>query len=328
MAGYNHYGIAISSDYGQTFTDIVTDFYPRNITCTADGQKVWLSAYDQGIFYSDNYGSTYTNIAASLGIPADKYYYGIAFDANGVNGVIMSDLGYAYTVSNGVAESIDLPGNFYEDFTGGLPGASISPDGTQGVFAYGGPGTYFHRNMTVGPPPPVPCFLEGSKILCQMNGSEQYVPIETIRPGTLVKTSLNGFVPVKHIGSRSMQNPGTAVRDKNALYLCTKEKYPELTEDLTLTGCHAILVDNITEAERQGIISTLERIFITDKKYRLPACVDQKAKEVETPGTYTVWHFALDHHHDKMNYGVYANGLLVETSSIAHMLTRNYNLVQ
>ena len=100
-----------------------------------------------------------------------------------------------------------------------------------------------------------------------------------------------------------------------------------MTEDLTITGCHAILVDYITEAEREGIIATLERIFITDKKYRLPACVDQKAKEVLVPGPNMVWHFALEHYHDKMNYGVYAQGLLVETSPIWHMNTKNYNLV-
>jgi photosystem II stability/assembly factor-like uncharacterized protein len=174
----------------------------------------------------------------------------------------------------------------------------------------------------------VPCFLEGSKILCMVDGAEKYMAIETIRPGTLVKTSLHGFQPVKLIGSRVMVNAGGDERDKNSLYLCTKANYPELTEDLIITGCHAILVDHITDVQRQGIINTLERVFVTDKKYRLPACVDERAPVYQTTGTFTVWHFALEHTDIKMNYGVYAHGLLVETSPIWHMNTRNYKLVQ
>lgn len=174
----------------------------------------------------------------------------------------------------------------------------------------------------------IPCFLEGSRILCQVGGVDKYVAIETIRPGTLVKTSLHGFQPVKLIGSRVMINAGDDKRDKNSLYLCTKANYPELAEDLTITGCHAILVDQITDAHRQGIIKTLERVFVTDKKYRLPACVDERAELVQTSGTFTVWHFALEHADIKMNYGVYAQGLLVESSPIWHMNTKNYTLVQ
>jgi len=174
----------------------------------------------------------------------------------------------------------------------------------------------------------IPCFLEGSKILCQVDGVEKYVAVETIRPGTLVKTSLHGFQPVTLIGSRPVVNIGGDIRDKNSLYLCTKANYPELTEDLVITGCHAILVNHITDAHRQGIINTLERVFVTDKKYRLPACVDERAAVVQKAGTFTVWHFALEHTDIKMNYGVYAQGLLVESSPIWHMNTKNYQLVQ
>lgn len=47
------------------------------------------------------------------------------------------------------------------------------------------------------------------------------------------------------------------------------------------------------------------------------ACVDERAEPWNSQGTYTIWHFALEHYDEKMNYGVYANGgLLVETCSI------------
>jgi hypothetical protein len=59
----------------------------------------------------------------------------------------------------------------------------------------------------------------------------------------------------------------------------------------------------------------LEEIYITDNKYRLPACVDERAIVYEKPGTYTIYHLALINNDYLMNYGIYANGLLVETCS-------------
>ena len=58
-------------------------------------------------------------------------------------------------------------------------------------------------------------------------------------------------------------------------------------------------------------------MYVTDKKYRLMACLDERAEPWNSEGTYTIYHFALENKDEKMNYGVYANGgLLVETCSI------------
>ena len=56
-------------------------------------------------------------------------------------------------------------------------------------------------------------------------------------------------------------------------------------------------------------------IYITEDKYRIPACVDERTTVYETAGSYMIYHLALDNHDYYMNYGVYANGLLVETCS-------------
>jgi len=56
-------------------------------------------------------------------------------------------------------------------------------------------------------------------------------------------------------------------------------------------------------------------IYITDNKYRLPACVDLRNSVYEIPGPHTIYHLALENDDYKMNYGIYANGLLVETCS-------------
>jgi len=49
------------------------------------------------------------------------------------------------------------------------------------------------------------------------------------------------------------------------------------------------------------------------------AFIDEKAEPYRDPGVHEIWHFALDNENEVCNYGVYANGLLVETASIKSM---------
>lgn len=168
--------------------------------------------------------------------------------------------------------------------------------------------------------PTIPCFLKGSKILCEVDGKEEWRAVETLKPGTLVKTSMNGYKKVELIGCSKIKNPGTSDRVEERLYKLTPAAYPVLTEDLFLTGAHSVLVDELTEAQRAETKKILSRIFVTDNKYRLMACVDERAEPWASEGEYEVWHFALENPDIFMNYGVYANGgLLVESCSIRFM---------
>jgi hypothetical protein len=174
--------------------------------------------------------------------------------------------------------------------------------------------------------PSAPCFLEGSTILCQIDGVEKYVPVEELKNGTLVKTALDGYKRVVLIGKGSIQNPGDNERTENRLYKCSTSKYPELKDDLFITGCHSILEVSITEKQKEETIKRLGELFVTDKKYRLMACIDERAEPWNSEGTYTIWHFALENADEKMNYGVYVNGgLLVETCCI-HFLKNKSNM--
>lgn len=164
--------------------------------------------------------------------------------------------------------------------------------------------------------PAAPCFLEGSTILCEVDGLEKYVPVEELKNGSLVKTSLHGYKPVVLIGKGALQNPGNDERTENRLYKCSPSKYPGLKDDLYITGCHSILEYPITDKQKEDTVKHLGRLFVTDNKYRLMACVDERADPWNSEGVYTIWHFALKNDDDGMNYGVYANGLLVETCSI------------
>jgi hypothetical protein len=134
-----------------------------------------------------------------------------------------------------------------------------------------------------------------------------------------VKTRSSGYKAVELIGSKKMYNPGNKLKCKNRLYKCTNEKYPEIIEDLYITGCHSILVPAITEKERDALFELQGDIYITENRYRLIACVDEKAEPYEEEGLFNIWHFALENEDYYMNYGVYANGLLVESSSLRMM---------
>jgi hypothetical protein len=165
------------------------------------------------------------------------------------------------------------------------------------------------------------CFLEGTKILCfnEETQEEEERAIETLKKGDLVKTYSNGYKPIDTIGTSKIYNPSNSMRSLNRLYRCPKDNYPSLKEDLVITGCHSILVKDITEEERGTLLELQGKIYVTEKNYRLIAAADMKAVPYEQEGFFNIWHFALEHPKYTFNYGVYANGLLVECSSMRMM---------
>jgi hypothetical protein len=160
-------------------------------------------------------------------------------------------------------------------------------------------------------PTRVPCFNAGTKILTD-NG---YKLVEELKKGDLVKTLLHGYKAVDMIGKRDIVHMADTTRIKDQLYKCSPSEYPELIEDLIITGCHSILIEEFEDNQREESIKLLGDIYITDDKYRLPACLDKKASVYEKTGIYTIYHFALENPDYYMNYAIYANGLLVETCS-------------
>jgi len=159
---------------------------------------------------------------------------------------------------------------------------------------------------------PVPCFKEGSKILTDKG----YVPIEELVVGDLVKTSLDGYKPINMIGHSKLQHNALSKKIKDQLYILSPEKYPDLVEPLVLTGAHSILEnDFVSEEQREKVIELLGKVYITDDKKRIPVCLDERSVVYKEKGCYTIYHLALDNDNYYWNYGIYANGLLVESCS-------------
>ena len=159
---------------------------------------------------------------------------------------------------------------------------------------------------------PITCFLENSKILTNYG----YVPIQDLRKGDKVKTLLHDYVSIHLIGKKEIYHVASQERIKDQLYKCSPEQYPELSEELIITGAHAILVDDFSsEEEKNKTNNVLGTIYVTDEKYRLPACCDERTTIYEKAGKHTIYHIALENDDYYGNYGIYANGLLVETCS-------------
>lgn len=172
--------------------------------------------------------------------------------------------------------------------------------------------------------PNAPCLLEGTTVLCQIDGVDQEIAIERIRPGTMVKTAENGYKRVELVGRSSIMNSGSTDRSQNRLYVCRTDRYSELKTDLYLTGCHSLLVDQLTADQIEQTKTLLGDIYITGQKYRLMACLDERAEPWASEGSYTVWHLAVENEHPRGNYGVYVNGgLLVETCSLYYLQTHS-----
>lgn len=180
------------------------------------------------------------------------------------------------------------------------------------------------------------CFLQGMKLLCYdvESNEDRYLCIEDLKPGMLVVTHHHGYVPIDLIGYREVFNPGLASnteRTKNRLYACRGAGLVGGglgvgglgvggcvgLGDLVITGCHSLLVDSLTMPEMNAMRSECDgKLYQTDDKYRLMAYAATNHTEIyDYEGQAVIWHLALKHEDRYMNYGVYANGVLVETCS-------------
>ena len=177
---------------------------------------------------------------------------------------------------------------------------------------------------TIASPPiltsSAPCFLKGTKILRLDPDTdiESYVPVELLRPGDLILTSQNGHKAVFHIGKKILPRPSDDPDKRNRLYRFPKSISSGMA-DLYITGEHCILHKSISDELKERVRNHMGDVYITENQYRVPACIDDRAEPYTDNAPVTIWHFALENHSIYRNYGVYANGILVESCSIQYL---------
>jgi len=160
----------------------------------------------------------------------------------------------------------------------------------------------------------ISCFLQGTRILRFRAGKEEYVAVESLKKGDLIKTSKSGYKSITLIGQREFYNSPKS-DTKNRLYRYRTAVCPELLEDLVITGEHCALVNVVSDEKLREIAEYMGDIYVAEGDYRVPAHLDERAVPYDKEGPMVVWHFALENENKHENYGVFANGLLVESSS-------------
>ena len=164
--------------------------------------------------------------------------------------------------------------------------------------------------------PPIVCFNKGTQILTV----DGYKRIENLKTGDLVKTLKHGYKPVVFIARKEIYHAALEEqRFKDQLYKYDKNVMDGLFEDLVLTGGHSILVDKLNETQQEQTKTYWNDLLKTEGKYRLLSVLDKRATVYQPEGNYTVYHFTLENEDADANYGVYANGVLVESCSERHL---------
>ena len=163
------------------------------------------------------------------------------------------------------------------------------------------------------------CFHEDTRILT----SKGYFPIKNLKKGDLVQTLNHGFKPIHLIGHSKMYNSGNEERTLRRLYQYSKDSLNELFDDLIVTGAHSVLVDQYKDEnqkeENEKVFGTSKN-HVIDDKFCLHACIDERSLPYKKEGVFTVYHIALENEDEFGNYGIYANGLLVEAIDINCMI--------
>jgi len=162
---------------------------------------------------------------------------------------------------------------------------------------------------------PLLCFDESSEILClNENLEEVYIAISELKIGSIVKSFKHGFRRISIIYKNSLINN---IDDfQSCMFLMPKNE--NMTKDLIVTGGHSILVDNMSENEfiknSTYFNNTNPKI---DNKQLLLTAASEKFTALENNNEYTFYNFCLENDSDEeARYGVWANGILVETPCI------------
>lgn len=168
------------------------------------------------------------------------------------------------------------------------------------------------------------CFAHGTKILClNADLEDEYIPIEKLTSGSIVKTYKHGYRKIYLIGKGHMLNDVN--RPHSCMYTMKKTESNGLIEDLTLTGGHSILVDDMCDETKSKVTELLGSLMTIDDKFLHVCSIHPDFEQVQDHEVKTYYHFVLrnDDDNDK-RFAVYANGILAETPSFNQFIKHEF----
>lgn len=182
--------------------------------------------------------------------------------------------------------------------------------------------------FSVTPDVSVECFMRGTKILCfdEYDQLEKYVNIENIKKGMLVKTyhqDHHKYTPVKYNVTKTIYNKCNLPNELYKLYVYKKDDYPELIDELVLTGGHPILTSELSIKQISSQQKYWGDIPMIYDKFRLLTAINEKAYVYCGKGYYQLYDLILESMDGDENFGIYANGILTESMSINYFTMRS-----
>lgn len=141
----------------------------------------------------------------------------------------------------------------------------------------------------------------------QQTINEKYIDITELRPGMLVKTYRNGYLPIAKVGEKTIR---TGTKPHTTLFhIPTYDGHPSNSE-LTVTGGHSILMPN--DILKQVPIAMHQQFKYYNRRMLISGCPRILAMNwpgaIPVPaGTITkIYHIVLDG--PLTNYGIWVNG--------------------
>jgi len=203
----------------------------------------------------------------------------------------------------------------------GFQSSTLSP-----LLSNGSSGVNYLASFTIQSISDPSCFNEGTKILCLNNKlAEEYILIENLRKGDLVKSYKHGYRKIDLIGKNPMINNPDKFNE--CMYKMAKTEENGLIEDLIVTGGHSILVDDLGVLKEEND-KTLGSTPMIDDKYLLLSAVSKQFIKLENTNLYSYYHFILENDGDNdKRYGIWANGILTETPSKNQFTNHKYTLL-
>ena len=160
------------------------------------------------------------------------------------------------------------------------------------------------------------CYARGTNILCDSG----YIPIEELEPGMLVQTYLHGYLPVDQVTNRTFINDPT--NWKNCMYRMPKQV--DMLDDLVVTGGHSILRESIPEESSKQFPEWFSENNIKynkiDDLYLLLAAFSKDFIPITSSEEFEIYHFSLKGETESRHYGVWANGVLSESTINSELL--------
>jgi len=173
------------------------------------------------------------------------------------------------------------------------------------------PGSYVISNEPIIPC----CFSEGTKILgLTAQLKEEYRLVQDLLIGDFVKSYLHGYRRISKIISGSFVNNPNDQGVSDCMYIMLKTDDNGLSEDLTLTRNHGVLVEKLSENEEKKV--DINNLPIIDGLLSISTADSDKFEKLMDTNVYKYYHFSLETDGDNdRRFGVWANGLLVEVPS-------------